>query len=652
MHKKIFLFLLVALTLIPSVSGSIIWVNNSNQLTKGLADITSACQCWVDPTIFYKDGVWTAIASGGDNPSEYFGYTWDGTQWVSNPSVITGLPSLDHYISPSVFQINGKWVLVRGRWGDTGIPEGYVWNGASWVVDSSFSSGLSPLSEGKPTIFKMTSGEYVLIMEHAHSGTYTGYTWTGSSWSNNPSLVSGLENLDTYTHPAAFVKDNENLLIISKPDGTFLGFKWNGIKWISDSSQVTGLGNIGSYAMHTVFQKDGKWILIGTRDLAVNYFGFESTVATPTATTPFPTTPAPIATNIASTPLQTQANMETPNPTKIPIATEPQVTSTLLKSETNWTLLGGAIFVILLIGAVILRSRKSKESTSKSFETSKLSPNPDIKDLEITRDYEILENKDMRFGILVTNRSNYTVNDVDVHLKYDRSLFSLKGKEVISLGNITKNNPKTATYFLAPLVGCVHNSKISAIVSYKDASDNSLTVQMRPKEVHCISPFLAEKPMTEEQFSELNESHICHDKGIVFKGISPEALTNFIVDSAKNKRYVVKNSFINGIHIIYLSSVAKDKTFYLITVVIRSENSLTHVGLRACSNNEGGINNFINEILTSLRHYVNSVQSAREVENVTNNILLQIIKSDVHGGVSIGGDAFGRDESFNQELRR
>lgn len=319
MHKKIFLFLLVTLTLISSVSASINWVDNSNQLTKGLADmtITSPCKCWVDPTIFYKDGVWTAIASGGDNPSEYFGFTWDGTQWVSNPSVIAGLPSIDHYISPSVFQINGVWVLVRGRWGDTGIPEGYVWNGASWVVDSKYSSGLSPLSEGKPTIFKMTTGEYVLIMEHAYTGTYTGYTWTGSSWLNNPSLVSGLEGLGTYTHPAAFVKDNENILIISRSDSdfvgrgpgvkfSFLGFKWNGNRWISDSSQVTGLGDIHiKSAIHTVFEKDGKWVLIGTSDWSTNYFGFESPVATPTEPTPSRTitrTPTPTPTPVVTTP--------------------------------------------------------------------------------------------------------------------------------------------------------------------------------------------------------------------------------------------------------------------------------------------------------------------------------------------------------------
>ena len=237
-------------------------------------------------------------------------------------------------------------------------------------------------------------------------------------------------------------------------------------------------------------------------------------------------------------------------------------------------------------------------------------------------------------------------------IRCDRSDFSLKNTEVQNLGNITKNKLKTATYILTPITVCVHHSEINAIINYKDASNNSHTIHMRPKEVHCISPFLAEKPITEGQFSELYENHSCLVKGVIFNGISSETLTNFIINSSKNKYFVVKNSFVNGTHIIYLSSSAKDKSFYLITIIIRNEKGLTHVGLRACSNNEGGINNFINEILTSLRHYMNSVQSAREVENVTNNISLQIIDSEVHGGVSIGGDAFGRDESYNQGYRR
>lgn len=272
--------------------------------------------------------------------------------------------------------------------------------------------------------------------------------------------------------------------------------------------------------------------------------------------------------------------------------------------------------------------------------------------IEIKRDPNILPNKDLGFSISVKNISKYTINDVDVLLQYDRSLFSVKDNEVEHLGNITKNGEKTADYILTALVACVHYSEINAIISYKDASNVHHTDQMRPKEVSCISPHLAENPMTEEQFSKLYENHSCHVKGTVFKGISSESITNYIVDLSKGKRYVVKNSFVNGTHIIYLASTAKDKTYYLLTIIIRDEDDLTHVGLRACSNNEVGINNFIGEILSSLRNYINNIQSAKEVEKITINKSIQIIESTIHGGVSLEGDAYGRNESINVRSRR
>lgn len=302
----------------------------------------------------------------------------------------------------------------------------------------------------------------------------------------------------------------------------------------------------------------------------------------------------------------------------------------------------------------------TKDVTSKTFnegvvnlqQTKEQLEASGISNLDIKRGFEVLDNKDLRFGIRIKNISRFTINDVDVLLKYDRELFSVKGQEMKHLGNVPNNKEKTAEFILTPLVACVHHSEISAVISYMDASSNSHTDQMHPKEVHCISPFLAEKPMTEGEFSELYENHSCHVKGIVFKGIRPENVTNYMIDSSKSRRYVVKNSLINGTHVIYLSSTAKDKSYYLLTAIIRSENDMTHVGLRVCSNNEGGINNFMNEILTSLRNYINSVQSAREVENVIVNKSIQIINSVVEGGISMEGNASGRDESINIRSER
>ena len=79
---------------------------------------------------------------------------------------------------------------------------------------------------------------------------------------------------------------------------------------------------------------------------------------------------------------------------------------------------------------------------------------------------------------------------------------------------------------------------------------------------------------------------------------------------------------------------------------------MTYIGLRTCSNNESGINNYMNKILSSLRNYINSMQSAREVENIIVNKSIQIIDSEVEGGISMEGNASGKDESINIRSER
>ena len=299
------------------------------------------------------------------------------------------------------------------------------------------------------------------------------------------------------------------------------------------------------------------------------------------------------------------------------------------------------------------RTYKIKDTTTIQTSTGTKMAMEDVKSsIDIKRDFDVLDNNDLKFSIKIKNISGLTINDVDVLLKYDKKDLSVKGQATEHLGNVPNNKEKTAEFILIPIVACVHHSEINAVISYMDASNNGHTVQMHPKEVHCISPHLAEKPMTEGEFSELYENHSCQVKGIIFKGIRPENVTNYMVDSSKSRRYVVKNSLINGTHVIYLSSTAKDKSYYLLTAIIQSKNDMTHIGLRACSNNEGGINNFMNEILTILRNYIDSVQSAREVENVIVNKSIQIIDSVVEGGISMEGDASGKDESINIRSER
>jgi hypothetical protein len=51
---------------------------------------------------------------------------------------------------------------------------------------------------------------------------------------------------------------------------------------------------------------------------------------------------------------------------------------------------------------------------------------------------------------------------------------------------------------------------------------------------------------------------------------------------------------------MYLSSEAKDKSFYLLTIIIRDDDDLTHVALKASSNKEAGINFYLDDILEAI----------------------------------------------------
>jgi len=87
--------------------------------------------------------------------------------------------------------------------------------------------------------------------------------------------------------------------------------------------------------------------------------------------------------------------------------------------------------------------------------------------IEILRDYSVISNNDIKFGIRLINNTNFVIIDADTILDYTKNLFSMKDSEIQHLGNITPNGKRTATYILKPL-GCIHNERINALITYKD----------------------------------------------------------------------------------------------------------------------------------------------------------------------------------------
>ena len=263
--------------------------------------------------------------------------------------------------------------------------------------------------------------------------------------------------------------------------------------------------------------------------------------------------------------------------------------------------------------------------------------------IEIKRGYEVLLNNDIRFGIRIINNTDYLIADVETILDYPEPLFDLKEKnDVIRLGNIDLNGKRTAKYTLTPL-GCIYNEKIDATIIYRDHTGKRHTVPMRPKEVHCVCPFLHEKPMREGEFAELSAKGKYIEEGLSFSGISTSKIADFIKESCTHRLHTVGEHAIDNTIVLYLAGESiGEKAYYLLTTVIQpyADKDITQIALRAYSDKSHGLHGFLNEITHSIRHLVGSVQSAKEIGVIENKQVINIIDSVVQrtsfGGIGDG----------------
>ncbi len=138
-------------------------------------------------------------------------------------------------------------------------------------------------------------------------------------------------------------------------------------------------------------------------------------------------------------------------------------------------------------------------------------------DIEIKRGYEVLPDNNVRFGIRVINNSDSAISDVEVILDFTESLFQLEGSKIQKRGNIPPSVPRTAKFILKPL-GCIHKENISATIIFKDHQWKKHVEQMRPKEVHCMCPFLKEKSIKRSDFLAMSHSGFMEERGLNFEG--------------------------------------------------------------------------------------------------------------------------------------
>ena len=249
-------------------------------------------------------------------------------------------------------------------------------------------------------------------------------------------------------------------------------------------------------------------------------------------------------------------------------------------------------------------------------------------DIEIRRGYEVLPDNNVRFGIRVINNSESAISDVEVILDYSESLFDLEGSTVQKLGTIPPAVPRTAKFVLKPR-GCIHKEEIAATIRYKDHQWNRHTLEMQPKEVHCVCPFLKEKSITRAEFLTLLDSGYSEERGTNFEGTTVNKVVGFLHHTCKNRLYRVDEIPIeNGAILDLAGDALGEKAHYLLTAVIKEYEGVTQVLLRANSDKNHGLNGFLNEILDNLRHLVLSAE-AEEIGIIKKEQVINIIDSVV-----------------------
>lgn len=266
--------------------------------------------------------------------------------------------------------------------------------------------------------------------------------------------------------------------------------------------------------------------------------------------------------------------------------------------------------------------------------------------VDIKRGYEVLSDNNVRFGIRIINNSSSAILDVEVILDYGEDSFKLQSDTIQKLGTIPPSVPRTAKFILQPK-GCIHKEDVGATIRYKDHEWNKHVVEMRPKEVHCVCPFLKEKSISRAEFLTLSKSGYSIDSGVNFENIGFSKVMDSLINTCKNRLYKVDEFPVeNGAIVYFAGDAVGEKAYYLLTVVVKEYEGVTQVFLRGNSDKNYGLNGFLNETLDNLRHLV-VVGSVREIGIIKKEQVINIIDSVVQRTIFGGGEDFASVKSVN-----
>lgn len=202
------------------------WISDSN-VVAGLGDIGA----YSTPFVYDDSGVLKLIA--GAQNGNYYGYYWDGSTWVSDSSIVNGLTPLGLYGYQSVAVYNNgstnKLISWDGRYGTL---YGYTWNGTSWISDSGAISGLTNIGDWASGSVRYDNGDVKLIL-CSENQIFHEYILNDGVWSE---IFTGLDGLTVLPYSNSAPKNtvyNENgilrlILGVSSYSDGFIGYTFYG----------------------------------------------------------------------------------------------------------------------------------------------------------------------------------------------------------------------------------------------------------------------------------------------------------------------------------------------------------------------------------------------------------------------------------------
>jgi len=236
------------------------------------------------PTIAFNvsgNGEWWLIVGKWDG--RFDGFVWKEIKWVPNSSIVSGLGDVGYSSAPTIgFNVtgSGKWELISGNY--YGKFYGYYWNGVQWVSDSSIVNGLGDVGYySKPSlVFNLTGNNRWNLITGERYGKFYGYYWNGVQWVSDSSIVNGLGDVGSHSAPTItfnLTGDNKYVLIAGEYTGVFNGYYWENGQWNVNSTLISGLGDVGYYSTPSIgfnVTGDGNFYLI-TGEYYGNYYSYE-----------------------------------------------------------------------------------------------------------------------------------------------------------------------------------------------------------------------------------------------------------------------------------------------------------------------------------------------------------------------------------------